>query len=75
MDINFLTFNGYGLFVWPAFIFAFLCCLIVYLKTARKLKKYEYLYTKNYQNVVTLNIKTTGTKKKKALSASLASIN
>ena len=73
MDFNIFILGGYGLFVWPAFIFTFLSCLIVYLKTVRKLKKYEYLYLTNYQNIRTLKIQDTRTKKEEALSIRAAS--
>ena len=75
MDFNIFILGGYALFVWPAFIFTFLSCLIVYLKTAKKLKKYEYLYTKNYQNIHTLKIQNTRTNKKETLSISAVSTN
>ena len=67
MNFNIFILGGYGLFVWPAFIFSFLSCLIVYLKTVRKLKKYEYLYLKSYQNIQTLKIQDTRTKKEEVL--------
>ena len=46
MDLNFLSFNGYGIFVWPAFIFTFLCCAALLIKTKQELKKYEQLFSK-----------------------------
>tara|TARA_B100000427_G_C15341471_1_gene521364 strand:- start:501 stop:710 length:210 start_codon:yes stop_codon:yes gene_type:complete len=33
--------NGYGLYVWSAFIFTFLVCLILFLKTKKSLNKVE----------------------------------
>ena len=38
---NFITMNGYGMFVWASFAITFLVCGIVYYKTLRTLKKYE----------------------------------
>ena len=38
---NFLSMNGYGLFVWSAFLTTFLACAFVYYKTHKTLKKYE----------------------------------
>jgi len=46
MDLNFLSFNGYGIFVWPAFIFTFLSCAVLLIKTKQELKKYEQLFSK-----------------------------
>ena len=41
MISNFLTMNGYGIFVWSSFIITFLVCGLVYYKTRKTLKKYE----------------------------------
>jgi len=41
MNINFITMDGYGLYVWSAFAFTFLVCLVLFLKTRRTLKKLE----------------------------------
>ncbi len=41
MNLNFFTMDGYGLYVWSAFAFTFLICLILFLKTRRSLKKLE----------------------------------
>jgi len=39
--LNFITMNGYGLYVWLSFSIVFFSCTIVYLKTKKTLKKYE----------------------------------
>ena len=41
MMSNFITMNGYGLYVWLSFSVVFISCMIVYLKTKKTLKKYE----------------------------------
>ena len=41
MNINFITMDGYGLYVWSAFAFTFFVCLVLFLKTRRTLKKLE----------------------------------
>ena len=33
--------DGYGLYVWSAFVFAFLVCFILFFKTKRSLNKLE----------------------------------
>ena len=38
---NFITMNGYGLYVWLSFSIVFISCAFVYLKTKKTLKKYE----------------------------------
>ncbi len=39
--MNFLSMNGYGLFVWLSFGVVLISCAILYLKTRKTLKKYE----------------------------------
>jgi len=38
------TMNGYGQFVWPAFIFSLASCFYLYLKTRIEFKKQEKVY-------------------------------
>ena len=44
MDLEFLKLGGHGQFVWPAFMFAFLSCLILYFRTRNELKKVEKIF-------------------------------
>jgi len=46
MTQNFITMNGYGLFVWLSFSITILTCAIVYYKTHKTLKKYEREFAK-----------------------------
>ena len=41
MISNFITMNGYGLYVWLSFSIAFISCTVMYFKTKRTLQKYE----------------------------------
>ncbi len=41
MSINIFLMDGYGLYVWSAFIFTFFVCLILFLKTKKSLEKVE----------------------------------
>ena len=43
---NFLTMNGYGLFVWGSFAITFMACGLLYYKTLKTLKKYEREFAK-----------------------------
>ena len=43
---NFISMNGYGLFVWLSFAITFLVCAIIYYKTYKTLKKYEKDFAK-----------------------------
>ena len=44
MVIDLLYLGGYGQFVWPAFIFTFASCFLLYLKTKKELKKQEKIF-------------------------------
>ena len=43
---NFISMNGYGLFVWLSFAITFLVCAMLYYKTYKTLKKYEKDFAK-----------------------------
>jgi len=43
---NFISMNGYGLFVWLSFVITFLACAIIYYKTYKTLRKYEKDFAK-----------------------------
>jgi len=51
MDLNIFILGGYGQYVWPAFVFAFLCCFSLYFKTKKELKKQEKLYLLEYKEL------------------------
>ena len=44
--LNFLSINGYGLFVWWSFVITFIACGLLYYKTLKTLKKYERDFAK-----------------------------
>jgi len=46
-----LTMNGYGQFVWPAFIFTFVSCLYLYLKIRIEFKQQEKIYLLKFKKV------------------------
>ena len=68
MSLELLSLGGYGQFVWPAFIFTFVICFVLYLKTSKEFKKYEKMFFNQYQQVKVVKIKTAI--EKKALSNS-----
>ena len=49
MNIELVTLGGYGQFVWPAFIFTFVCCFLLYIKTKKEFKKQEKLFLIEYK--------------------------
>ena len=63
MNIEFLTLGGYGQFVWSAFIFTFVSCFSLYLKTKKELNKQEKLFLIEYKQVATAKIKVAKQKK------------
>ena len=53
MISNFITMNGYGLYVWLSFSIVFISCTIVYFKTKKTLKKYEAEFLAEIQTLTT----------------------
>ena len=56
MFSEFFSMNGYGQFVWTAFIFSFASCLYLYLKTRIEFKKQEKIYFSQFGMVETKRI-------------------
>ena len=69
MILEFLNLNGYGQFVWPAFIFTFTICSYLFLRTTNELKKQEKLFLKEFKQIKSLKIKTSQIKKREVISA------
>ena len=44
MNMEFFILGGYGHFVWSAFIFTFITCFLLYLKTKKELKRLEKMF-------------------------------
>ena len=63
MNLDLFILGGYGHFVWPAFIFAFLSCFVLYLKTKREFKKYETMFLKENKQLYSAEIKVSEGKK------------
>ena len=68
MIIEFIFLNGYGMYVWPAFIFTFLSCFVLYLKTNKEFKKQEIMFLNKFGKMHSAKIETVN--KEKALSSS-----
>jgi len=43
--------NGYGIYVWSSFLFTFLVCLFLFLKTKKSLKKLEKDFIQEAQSL------------------------
>ena len=57
MFATLLSMNGYGQFVWTAFIFSFASCLYLYLKTRIEFKKQEKIYLLEFGSIQAKKIK------------------
>ena len=51
MNIELLVLGGYGQFVWPAFIFTFVSCFLLYLQTKKELKKQEKMFLIEFKQI------------------------
>ena len=68
MNLELLILGGYGQFVWPAFIFTFVSCFSLYIKTKKEFQKQEKKFLEEFKQMQTEKIETA--KKKEALSGS-----
>ena len=66
MNLELLILGGYGQFVWPAFIFTFVSCFSLYVKTKKEFQKQEKIFLKEFKQMQTEKIETI--KEKEALS-------
>ena len=51
MNLDLLIMNGYGLYVWPAFIFTLFNFLILYKVTSRQLIKEKAKFSRKYESL------------------------
>ena len=56
MNMELLILGGYGQFVWPAFIFTFASCFLLYLKTKKELKKQEKMFLIEFKQMTITKI-------------------
>ena len=63
MNLEVLILGGYGQFVWPAFIFSFVSCFILYIKIKKEFKKQEKMFLKEFKQMPTEKIETAKKKK------------
>ena len=70
--MDFLILDGYGQFVWPAFVFTFVSCFYLYLKTKREFQKQEKFFLNEFKQLQTIKIEVDKRKvtRKKILSGS-----
>ena len=70
--MEFLVLDGYGIFVWPAFIFAFVSCFLLYLKTKKEFKRQEKFFLIEFKQIP---VKKNEVSKQKELSKEVLSGN
>ena len=68
MNLELFILGGYGHFVWPAFIFTFLSCFALYLKSNKEFKKQEKMFLYEFKRKQAVKIETAD--EKEALSSS-----
>ena len=71
MNLELLILGGYGQFVWPAFIFTFVSCFLLYLKTKKDLIRQEKMFLIEFKQMPIA--KTEITKQKELLKGVLSS--
>ena len=72
MNLEFFILDGYGQYVWSAFIFTFISFATLYRITKKELKKHEKIFLSEYNKSYTAKIKSTEANKttKEVLSGS-----
>ena len=67
MNLELLILDGYGQFVWPSFIFTFVSCFVLYIKTKKEFKEIEKIFLNEFKQTYDVRIKAT---KEETLSSS-----
>ncbi len=70
MNMEFLVLDGYWIFVWPAFIFAFVSCFLLYLKTKKEFERQEKMFLIKFKQIP---VRKTEVSKQKELSKEVLS--
>ena len=68
MNMELLILGGYGQFVWSAFIFTFVSCFVLYVKTKKEFQKQEKIFLREFKQMQIEKIETA--KEKEVLSGS-----
>tara|TARA_B100001559_G_scaffold61460_1_gene49412 strand:+ start:33 stop:257 length:225 start_codon:yes stop_codon:yes gene_type:complete len=66
MNLDFFILNGYGQYIWPAFLITFVSCFVLFLKTKKDLKRLEKILLQQHKQlkVIKVQIATTENKRK-----------
>ena len=57
MNLELLILGGYGQFVWPSFIFTFVSCFVLYIKTKKEFKEKEKIFLNEFKQTYDVGIK------------------
>ena len=57
MILELFILGGYGHFVWPAFMFTFVSCFVLYYKTNKEFKKQEKIFLDKFKQMQAVKIK------------------
>jgi len=57
MNLELFILNGYGQYVWPAFIFTFISFATLYRITKNELQKHEKMFLREYKKFYAVKIK------------------
>ena len=57
MNLEIFILNGYGQFVWSAFLFTFLSCFFLFLKTKAEFNKQEKIFLNTFEQPRVIKIK------------------
>ena len=70
MFVEFIILGGYGIFVWPAFLFTLVICLSLYLTTKKEFLKQEKIFIEVFKQSRAIKIEVNKNKenRKKVLS-------
>ena len=70
--MDFFILDGYGQFVWPAFVFTFVSCFYLYIKTKREFQEQEKIFLNEFKQLKAIKIEVAKRKEntKEALSDS-----
>ena len=72
MNLEIFILDGYGQYVWSAFLFSFTICIYLYFQTKKELKKQEKIFLNEFKHLQTIKIETVKSREitKEALSSS-----
>ena len=64
MNLESFILGGYGHFIWPAFVFTFVSCFFLYLKTKKDLIKQEKIFFQYFKRTQVIKNKSARNVKK-----------